>query len=87
MYEAKDIRIEPTRFPLYKEAKGLNRNQSWVWDHFESINTKHGSNGEEKVWDRDHKACNLCHEAAMEDTSLKWAVSNGESKSTGHFTS
>ena len=73
------------KFPLFNEAKPANRVQSWVWDHFKSINTRQGSNGDEKMWGRDHEACNLCHEAALKDSSLKWAVSYGEAKSTGHL--
>ena len=58
-YEANDNRVEPKRFPLFNEAKTANRVQSWVWDHFKSINVKKESNGDEKIWGRDHKACNI----------------------------
>jgi hypothetical protein len=32
-----------------------------------------------------HQSCNLCHEAAVENDSLKWAVRYGEAASTGHL--
>lgn len=84
-YDVKDLRIYPTKFSLYKEARASSRSQSWVWDHYMSINTSTSKCGDERVWGRDNKSCNLCHTAAVDDPTLKWAVCYGEAKSTGHL--
>ena len=84
-HDLKDLRIHPTKFPLCKEARASSRSQSWVWDHYMSINTNISKCGDERVWGRDNKSCNLCHSAAVEDPTLKWAVCYGEARSTGHL--
>ena len=81
-YSTGELVIPANKYPL--TVMGASVNRSWIWNHFKKINLKVGTN-EIIIWADTHASCNICHERALVDATVKWAVPYTSQHSPGHL--
>ena len=81
-YSNGNLEIPANKYPL--AFMGASVNRSWIWNNFKKIDVKVGTN-EDILWAEPHASCNICHERALVDATVKWAVSHTSQHSPGHL--